>query len=386
MQHFPRAGSAFRCRSDSTPEWRCATFPSLRSSVKRVNPDHRIHDLDAGSAPELDAIREAFPTLHWDLVTRTEEGWDHVVIICHGCSGEDALGHRDLVFRFPSDEQALTQLPTEIAVLEYLAPQVEAALPRYTHIPGREPESVSPAAHVATHVQTSAGADAEGLVPFAGYPMVRGDRLTPELLHGLPVTEQTAVATQLGALLSTLHITDTTAPPMDLVAPSYQPENLDFVRGIVENNMPDVLTPDEMRTAREICDEVATLQSTLLPRVFLHYDIYARHLYWERGRAGGTESAVGSLGRLGLIDFTDMCIGDPAVDFAELYEYGPRFVENVLAHYVGRIDATFLDRAWTYQRLAGLYTLAGHLYYGEETWEYARATFDRCRSPRRPLA
>lgn len=317
--------------------------------------DDAVAGTEAGA--ELTAIRAAYPTLTWSSATRITEGWDHVVILCHGCSGDEALGHSDLVFRFPTDEQALTQLPTEIAVLEYLAPRVEAALPRYSHVP--------------------AGAQAgERLVPFAGYPMVRGERLTPTLLHSLPVTEQTAVAAQLGALLSALHITDTTASPMDRVSPSYQPENLDFVRGIVENTMPDVLAPDEMRTAREICDEVAALQSTLLPRVFLHYDIYSRHLYWERGREG----------RLGLIDFTDMCIGDPAVDFAELYEYGPRFVEDVVARYIGRVDPGFLDRAWTYQRLAGLYTLSGHLYYGEETWEYARATFDRCRSPRRPVA
>ena len=324
---------------------------------------HRDH----GSEPpsELTSIRAAYPTLTWDSATRITEGWDHVVIICRGCSGEDALGHSDLVFRFPSDEQSLAQLPTEIAVLEHLSPRVEVALPRYTHVPA------------------SARPD-EVLIPFAGYPMVRGERLTPELLHSLPFTEQTIIAAQLGSLLSALHIQDTSAPPMDLVAPSYQPENLDFVRGIVENNMPGVLTPDETRTAREICDEVAALQSTLLPRAFLHYDIYARHLYWQRGHSGGTEAAAGSPGRLGLIDFTDMCIGDPAIDFAELYEYGPRFVEDVLARYVGRVDPEFLDRAWTYQRLAGLYMLAGHLYYGEETWEYARATFDRCRSPRRP--
>lgn len=330
-------------------------------------PDHAAETADAGAAAaastlELAAIRAAFPALRWESVTRTDEGWDHFVLMLHGCSGEDARGHSDLVFRFPTDEQAHAQLPTEIAVLEHLSTQVDAALPRYTHVPED--------------------------VPFAGYPMVRGERLTPELLHSLPFTEQTIVATQLGSLLSALHIQDLSQPPMELVAPSYQPENLDFVRGIVENNMPDVLTPDELRTAREICDEVAALQSTLLPRVFLHYDIYSRHLYWELGRGNvtSTVNAPGSPGRLGLIDFTDMCIGDPAIDFAELYEYGPRFVERVLARYVGQIDATFLDRAWTYQRLAGLYVLAGHLYYGEETWEYARATFDRCRSPQRPQA
>lgn len=329
------------------------------------------------SHPELDAIRSAYPTLTWERATRTEEGWDHVVILCHGCGGEDALGHDDLVFRFPTDGQAHAQLPTEIAVLEHLAGRVEASIPRYTHLP-------------------------EGL-PFAGYPMVRGQRLTPELFRDLPLTGRTLLAGQLGALLSALHIQDVSSPPMDRVPHSYQPENLDFVRGIVENNLPDVFTPDEMRTAREICDEVAALQSTLQPRVFLHYDIYPRHLYWERSvrsdAAGGTErsteavsgaeasgAGVCGAGRLGLIDFTDMCLGDPAIDFAELYEYGPRFVEDVLARYVGPVDATFLDRAWSYQRLAGLYMLAGHLYYGEETWEYARSTFDRCRSPQRPRA
>ena len=79
---------------------------------------------DPALPTELDAIRAAFPALQWESVTRTEEGWDHVVVICHGCSGDDALGHSDLVFRFPTDEQAEAQLPTEIAVLEHLAPQV----------------------------------------------------------------------------------------------------------------------------------------------------------------------------------------------------------------------------------------------------------------------
>lgn len=303
----------------------------------------------AERSAELDAIRAAFPTLAWDSASWIDEGWDHVVVLCRGCRGADSLGHRELVFRFPTDEQALAQLPQEIAVLDHLSPGVDAAIPRYTHVP-------------------SGGG-------FAGYPLVGGDRLTPELLRGLPTTDRTSVAGQLGALLAALHAADTSTPPLDRVPDSYQPENLDFVRGIVAHDLPAVFTEDEMRTAREICDEVAALQSTLLPRVFLHNDVYVRHLYWDRRT---------SPGRLGLIDFTDMCLGDPAVDFAELYEYGPGFVDEVLARYVGRIDSTFLDRAWTYQRFAGLYMVVGHLYYGEETWEYARATFDRCRSPRRP--
>lgn len=305
---------------------------------------------------ELDAVRAAFPALTWDSVTRIDEGWDHVVVICRGCAGADSFGHRDLVFRFPSDRDALAQLPAEIAVLEHLAGRVEAEIPRYTHVPDSG--------------------------QFAGYPLVRGDRLTPDLLHSLPAAEKTAIGGQLGALLAALHVADTSTPPMTRVPAPYQPENLAFVRRIVENELPAWFTDDELGTAREICDEVAALQATRLPEVFLHYDIYVRHLYWDRGRGPGRRKT----GRLGLIDFSDMCLGDPAIDFAELYEYGPRFVDEALARYVGRIDPTFLDRAWTYQRLAGLYMIAGHLQYGEETWEHARATFDRCRSPRRPGA
>ncbi|MFN3340260.1 MAG: aminoglycoside phosphotransferase family protein, partial [Dietzia sp.] len=81
-------------------------------------------DCSSDCSAELDAIRAAFPALAWESAQRIDEGWDHVVVICRGCSGVDSLGHRDLVFRFPTDEQALAQLPQEIAVLDHLAPGV----------------------------------------------------------------------------------------------------------------------------------------------------------------------------------------------------------------------------------------------------------------------
>ncbi|WP_235026734.1 hypothetical protein [Dietzia lutea] len=69
-----------------------------------MNSDPSAHPC----AAELAAIRADYPTLSWDHAERVDEGWDHVVVICHGCRGDGALGHRDLVFRFPHDEQALT--------------------------------------------------------------------------------------------------------------------------------------------------------------------------------------------------------------------------------------------------------------------------------------
>lgn len=321
--------------------------------------DSTDHTVSFEGLVELTAIRAAFPALTWESAELIDEGWDYIAVICRGCSGADALGHQDLVFRFPADEHAHARLPYEAEILHHVATRVDAAIPRYSH-----------------------ASKSSGLARFAGYPLVRGDRLTPEMLHSLPGTERTEVAAQVGALLSSLHALDTTTPDLESVPESYQPENLDFIRQIMVSEMPDLLTADEMRTARDICHEVAALQAADLPEVFLHNDIHMRHFYWERSAS----APIPAPGRLGLIDFSDMCLGDPAVDFAELYEYGPRFVDEVLAHYVGRIDDSFLDRAWKYQRLAGLYMIAGHLFYGEETWEHARATFDRCRSPHRPRA
>lgn len=326
------------------------------------------------ASAELAAIRAAFPGLTWRGAERIDEGWDHVVVICRDCDGPAALGHRDLVFRFPTDEHAHARLPHEIEILDHVARHVDAAIPHYTHVPAaaREP----------------------GGARFAGYPLVRGDRLTPERFHALPADEQTAVAAQLGSLLSSLHALDTTAPQLASVPPPHQPENLDFVRRMLVTEMPRLLTADELADVRAICHEVAALQAADLPEAFLHYDISVRHLYWARPgspddrapapAAAPAPTAPSGPGRLGLIDFSDMCLGDPAIDFAELYAYGPRLVDDVLAHYVGPADATFLDRAWTYQRLAGLYMISGHLFYGEETWADARETFDRCRSPHRP--
>ena len=326
-----------------------------------------VNDDDEGTDLALEAVHEMYPTLVWESAERTEEGWDHDVLILRGCSGADARGRADLVFRFPTDSHAYERLPHEVEVLDHLATRVDVAVPRYTHRP--------------------ASLDGGGL-RFAGYPMIRGDRLTPELLAALPATERTSLASQIGGLLSALHVLDTSSSPIDRVPAAYQPENLDFARQVLATDLPEVFTEDELCTAREICHEVAALLADRAgpgrPMVFLHNDLDPRHLYWQRETAAAP-------GRLGVIDFTDMCLGDPAADFAGLYDYGPAFVGEVLAHYVGRIhprpgEADLLGRAWTYRRLEALFLVAAHLRYGIQTWPQARAMFDHSRSPHRPRA
>jgi aminoglycoside phosphotransferase (APT) family kinase protein len=48
----------------------------------------------------------------------------------------------------------------------------------------------------------------------------------------------------------------------------------------------------------------------------------------------------------GIIDWGDAVIGDPAIDFAYLYTwYGVSWLENVLVHYTGKLDAEVISRS-----------------------------------------
>ncbi len=75
-----------------------------------------------------------------------------------------------------------------------------------------------------------------------------------------------------------------------------------------------------------------------------------------------------------------MCLGDPAVDFAEIFEYGKEFVEEVYSLYAGTKDATFLERAWQYQRWIGVNMMTDYFESQKTPFEVAKQTFDRAKA------
>lgn len=152
---------------------------------------------------------------------------------------------------------------------------------------------------------------------------------------------------------------------------SFLAEDQQEIRQGVDVRLRTVLAPGELAEVEQILSDVDELLAADLPEVFVHNDVYSRHLLWDE-----------VAGRLGVIDFSDMCLGDPAVDFAELHEYGPEVVEAVYARYTGPKDGGFLDRAWTYQRWIGVYMLTDHFEVGKTSRSVARETFDRVRTQR----
>lgn len=284
---------------------------------------------------ELERIAATFPELTWSDARRITEGWDHVVVVL-----DEAL-----VFRFPQEPPYTEALGREIEVLDHLAPRLPVRIPRY--------DRVAP----------------DG--SFAGYRRLPGRTLRPEVLASLDGTARDALVDQLAGFLSALHTAPVPGTPLEQVPGFTLAEDQGDVRSAAATHLPAVLTPAELDDVERILADVDALLAADLPEAVIHNDVYSRHLLWDDATA-----------RLGVIDFSDMCRGDPAVDFAELHEYGEAFVRAVHERYTGSRDAGLLDRAWTYQCWIGVYMLTDHFDVGKTSWETARETFDRVRRGR----
>lgn len=278
----------------------------------------------------LQRIRVSFPDLKWSGYTYLDEGWDHEVIILDN----------KYVFRFPGDEEYLRLLKNEVKILERLKPFVDIRIPQYRFI---APD-----------------------FSFAGYPIVPGQTLKKEIFDALPAAVRTEIAKQLAGFLSSAHGFLQHNPDLAPLIRSYmkqdQQETIDQAKKYLEG----VLTDQEYAIVHDILADVDKLLKQKLPAVFLHGDVYSRHLLWN-----DTDK------RLGIIDFSDMNLGDPACDFAELFEYGDDFVHQVYSHYTGPKDEMFLERAWKYQRWVGVFMMTDHFMYHKTSFEVARETFDR---------
>ena len=229
----------------------------------------------------LDRIKAAFPGITWSSYKYLDEGWDHEVIILDN----------NFVFRFPNDDEYLVYLKNEIKVLKRLRPLVKTVrIPKYTLV---APD-----------------------LSFAGYELIPGQFLSYKFFQSLKPEERSAVARQLAGLLSTMHTAIQNGHDFSTVNVSSLKTDQLELKQLTKQYLATVLSDEDLRFVQQIIDDTDTLVNLPRTSVFIHGDIYNNHLLWDQ-----------SAKQLGIIDFSDMNIGDPAFDFAELYEYGKRFVD-----------------------------------------------------------
>ncbi len=227
--------------------------------------------VDAGLARAL--IDSQFPALADAPVRPLDAGWDNTVFRV----GED------LVFRFPRREIAVPGVRREMAVLPRLAPHLSLPVPTPLH----------------------AGTPALGFPwPWFGAPYLPGGGL---MAAGSPLEARAAIGAALGSFLRELHSPSLAAAvgehlPPDPMRRADMPRRVTMTRARLAELAEAGLLEEDAAT-EALLDDATTLPSSSR-RAVLHGDLHAAHVLVADGAATG------------VIDWGDVCVGDPAIDLS----------------------------------------------------------------------
>jgi aminoglycoside phosphotransferase (APT) family kinase protein len=270
-------------------------------------------------------LDDQFPDLRGAPVRYLDEGWDSVVYEVAG----------SWVVRFPKRREVEETHDVEVALL----PRLHGMLP----IPIPFPERRGAPGHGYPH-------------RFVGYRRIPG---TPAIELPLEVIDIDDAGRRLGAFLARLHAFPA-AEALRLGVPAPLPDDpFPRWRAHAAERLPSLrsaLSPDLARRAE------AFLEGPL-PRLFrgeprlVHYDVGDARVLVEE-HPGGKHRVTG------VIDWGDVRLGDPAVDFAGLLQWlGPPLLERALDAYGGAPpDEGFPERV----RGAAVFAAFSSLWYGVE--------------------
>jgi aminoglycoside phosphotransferase (APT) family kinase protein len=224
-----------------------------------------------------------------------------IVEIDVGYDFEVAIVDDDWVFRFPRRAGVEEALEVEVVLLPALAPALPVAVPAFEHI-SRDPF-------------------------FVGYRLIRGEPLVDEDAAGVR------------AFLEALHAFDPAGLPVEHPdwVQAYRNQCAEFERLVFP-----LFDKDRHAEAKGLFAETETLED--FKPVLLHADLGPEHLLVRDSRL------------VGVIDWGDARVGDPALDYAWLLN-GP-FAD-------WEVDANLRRRARFYHRLAPWYEAHYGLFTGQ---------------------
>ncbi|HVB24816.1 MAG TPA: phosphotransferase [Ktedonobacteraceae bacterium] len=272
-------------------------------------------------------IQHNFPEIVVHTVVPITRGWDSFVLEVND----------ELIFRFAMREDVEVRFQKEISLLPVLEQVLSTPIPHFDAI-GR--------------------GDTEHPYTFVGYRRLEGTMLEDE---NITEAELSILAPALGVFLSELHRFPTQQAAQlgaDDCTPArwremYQERYIDIQQRVFP------LVDADLRTQSEhLWEDFLNTEShfTFQP-VFIHGDLGCEHIFCDPQN-----------GRLmGVIDWGDSMIGDPALDFVGLYwGHGRIFTERVLNNYQGTIDATFWHRMAFYVHYGPFAELLYGAYSGNE--------------------
>lgn len=256
-------------------------------------PEHVVSEL---LAAEL--IGAQFPELRGAPVELLATGWDNTVHLVGG----------QWVFRFPRRALALRGLEHEIAVLPRLSSLVPLPIP--------VPEMV--------------GTPSQNFPwRFWGARLISGRELAET---ALPEGERVAAAAGLGEFLHALHDPDLTVQvgaelphdPMQRGNPGVRaPMARQRLARLVEHQLWE---PDD--AVEQLLAESERLGPSTSAPVVVHGDLHQRHLLLDE-----------DANAVGVIDWGDLCVADPAVDLSLAYSGFAGPARAALLRAYGPVDA-----------------------------------------------
>ncbi|MBX4205446.1 MAG: aminoglycoside phosphotransferase family protein [Candidatus Doudnabacteria bacterium] len=259
----------------------------------------------------IDEIRKNYPNLKFKKIKIIDEGWNNTIV---------KLDNR-FIFRFAKTDN-LFPLKDEIRFLDYFSKFSPLEVPKYIYVPER--------------------------VNFAGYKMIKGDSLEFSKYHKLSPHQQKQIQSGLAKFLNAVH-----SIPLK-TARKFKIKNAWVFADAVKKAkkrakiVAKKLSPGDKKKLSEYLDKLSQSRHSYVKSV-MHQDFYEAHILYDFDKHK----------LAGIIDFSDVQIGDRAIDFRELWFYGKEFMDNIFNFY-GSNDKSLRQRSWDWYIIISI----DLMYYG----------------------
>ena len=238
-----------------------------------------------------EAIENGFPGLVVDSIDLAGEGMDNLALVFND----------EYVFRFPKLEDAAAKIELEAVLLPVLQSSLDIRIP--------SPEFV--------------GTDPGTGLTFSGYRRIEGVPLEPEVLLDLDPEKQTRLTEQIARFLRNLHsFPIDQAARLGLKTNDFRADYSGDLGPIRELLFPRLHQGEREYVERLYQDYLSDPGNFDYEPTVIHADLSPEHIIYDPA----TRTIAG------VIDFSDMVIGDPDYEMHWLYaDYGDRFLQTYLA-------------------------------------------------------
>lgn len=265
-------------------------------------------------------VARTWRDLEWSGQRVPKQGIDHAVVILDGLRSKEYelndMLPESVVVRVPFEREYRAQAMLESSLIAQLFRRTKVRVPgtvRQAYARG----TFNTAEPVMLTMQTE----------------MLGEPLSAELWESLSASQRAWVAEQLGSLLATMHAFDPDVLPMSRVdswwtdgaststlshAPRTLPGKNELMKSRVEADLVPHLTVAELDFVEQIFGQIDDLLARPnQQRALTHGELHEEHMLWN------------AEGGVGVIDFSDMTVGDPALDYAHFAGISPNLPELV---------------------------------------------------------